>query len=183
MIFRDVLFELLDYPVSEWYRHDYGSRYDREVTYSFMVGTQLTSVGRFALRFFQMDDDAQYWQMKFFALEENGSGEAKRTVRRSENNRMQFKVYPTVLAVIKDFIQTEKPKKPPEIGFTGADDRLIAFYHAAKDRLTAELNPIGYEVHEAPSKDEWYLQPIGTNYDNPDKRSELGKKKKLKGKS
>lgn len=149
MLFRDILLlELLDHPVSEWYRHDYGRRSNRNVKYSFMVGDQSTSVGRFAVKFIALDSHSREWSMKFFKLIEDNSIQARTTVNRSEDNRLQFKVYPTVVAIIKDFIGYMNPQSEDNIiiNFEGADDRLTEFYRVAKSRLSKELNPINYEV-------------------------------------
>lgn len=149
MLFRDILLlELLDHPVSEWYRHDYGKRSDRNVKYSFMVGDQSTSVGRFAVRFVALDSHSTEWNMKLYKLIEDNSIQATKTLKRSEDNRLQFKVYPTVIAIIKDFISYMNPQSEDNIiiNFEGADDRLTEFYRIAKNRLSKELNPINYEV-------------------------------------
>jgi hypothetical protein len=188
MLLRDILVELLDHPVSEWYRHDYGRRSDRNVKYSFMVGDQSTSVGRFAVRFVAIDSHSVEWSIKLYKLIEDNSIQAKKTLKRSEDNKLQFKVYPTVVAVIKDFIGYMNPQSEYNvvINFEGADDRLTEFYRVAKNRLSKELNSINYEVAQLEYTDKdtkvteysWCIRPIFVPLPSTPRPPRTTKKKK-----
>lgn len=138
-----------DKSVVEWYYElDKDGSNDKHV-YRFSIGKFTEKgVAMFILTI------ANYGMGKYFSLvltrlkdDFSGSFYAtdydRNTVWMVGDSKFQFKLYATVMAIIKDFITRFSPK---EISFMAAADAQLDFYRAATDRINFALAPIGYEL-------------------------------------